>query len=46
MKIIYVLTRIPSLDAKGDQLVYYYRIKSLLKLGYEIETHLGLSIST
>ena len=37
MKIIYILTRIPSLDAKGDQLVYYYRIKSLLKLGYEIE---------
>ncbi len=37
MKIIYILTRIPSLDAKGDQLVYYYRIKSFLKLGYEIE---------
>lgn len=37
MKIIYVLTRIPSLDAKGDQLVYFYRIKSFLKIGYEIE---------
>ena len=37
MKIVYVLTRIPSLDAKGDQLVYYYRIKSFLKLGYKIE---------
>ena len=37
MKIIYILTRIPSLDAKGDQLVYYYRIKSFLKLGYKIE---------
>lgn len=34
--VIFVLTRLPKKDGKGDQVVSYYRIQSFLQLGFKI----------
>jgi glycosyltransferase involved in cell wall biosynthesis len=36
MKVLFIATRIPQLDGKGDELVSYYRILSLLRYGHSV----------
>lgn len=37
MKILTVATRVPQLDAKGDQLVSYHRLMALIRNGHQVE---------
>lgn len=37
MRILAIATRVPQLDAKGDQLVAYHRLMALIRNGHQVE---------